>query len=255
MIKFMRMTLSAALLAGLPLSGLSAEERILSTLEREQLRKEIREYLLDEPEVIMEAVRILEQRQVMEGAAKEKDLIAQYGDQIFNDGVSYVGGNPEGSITLVEFLDYRCGYCKRAHDEIAKLVDTDGDIKLIVKEFPILGPDSLLSARAAIATLNTQGGEAYKRMNDALMKFGGKINDKMLDRIASGANVDAAKMRAGMDDPKVDEIIAANRKLAQALDISGTPTFILPAKFIKGYLPYESMVEAVSLARRVKNDG
>ncbi len=255
MTKFLKLTLSAALFAALPLTGLSAQERILSTLEREQLRKEIREYLLDEPEVIMEAVRILEQRQVLEGAAKEKDLIATYGDKIFNDGVSYIGGNLEGSITLVEFLDYRCGYCKRAHDEIAKLVESDGDIKLIVKEFPILGPDSLLSARAAIATLNTQGDAAYKRMNDALMKFGGKLSDKMLDRIASGAKVDASKMRAGMDDPKVDEIIAANRELAQALDISGTPTFILPSKFIKGYLPYESMVEAVTLARRVKDGG
>lgn len=226
---------------------------VLSTLDRETLRQEIRQYLLDEPQIIMEAVRILEQRQQMAEADRERQLIAQYNDALYKDENSYVGGNPEGSITLIEFLDYRCGYCKRAHGEVAELIRTDGDIRLIVKEFPILGPDSVLAARAAIATKLSQGDEAYKNMNNALMEFGGTITDKVLARIAKSAGIDGRKMQASMSDPRVDEIIAANRQLAAALDISGTPTFILPSKFIKGYLPYERMVEAVQLARRVQN--
>jgi len=253
MTKLLNTVALAACLSLLPFSLASAQDSKLSQLDRDELGTEIRRYLLENPEVIMEAVRILEQRQVLESAAREGDLIKEHQAAIFEDGHSYVGGNLEGSITLVEFVDYRCGYCKRAHDEVAELVRKDGDIKLIVKEFPILGPDSVLASRAAIATKITQGNEAYKRMNDALMKFGGAINDQLLDRIAKGAKVDAAEMRKGMEDPQVDDIIAQNRALATTLDISGTPTFILPAKFIKGYLPYERMVEAVELARNVQD--
>lgn len=252
MMKRLQSVAYAALLCSLSFGFASAQESQLSKLDREQLRQEIRQYLLDEPQIIMEAVRILEQRQVMESAAKEGDLITEYAKAIFDDGYSYIGGNPEGSITLVEFLDYRCGYCKRAHDEVAELISTDGDIKLIVKEFPILGPDSVLASKAAIATLLTQGDDAYKRMNDALMKFGGQINDKLLDRVAKSAKIDIAEMRTGMEDPRVDDIIKQNRTLAGALDITGTPTFILPSKFIKGYLPLERMVEAIELARNVQ---
>ena len=111
----------------------------MSDKERAIFRDEIRSYLMENPKVIMEAVAVLEQRQGQEQMQADIVLVTNNAEQIFNDGYSFVGGNPEGDITLVEFVDYRCGYCKKAHGEVTKLLKTDGNIRIILKEFPILG--------------------------------------------------------------------------------------------------------------------
>ena len=156
----------AATLA-LPASAMDLTE--LTDAERAQFRAEVRSYLMDNPEVIMEAVELLQNREADAQAQADVSMVSDNADVIFDDGYSWVGGNPEGDITLVEFLDYRCGYCKRAHGEVAKLLETDGNIRLIVKELPILGDDSVLASRFAIATKQVAGGDAYRAMNDALM--------------------------------------------------------------------------------------
>ena len=220
-------------------------------LDEAAFRARVRDYLLDDPDVLVEAMQVLEERRRIDEAATEADLVAQYSADIFEDGHSYVGGNPNGSITVVEFQDYRCGYCKRAHGEVAELISSDGDIRLIIKEFPILGEDSMTTSRVAVATKLTQGDEAYKRMSDALMTFGGPINDASIDRLAQSADVDIAAVRAAMDDPEIDRQIAANHQLARALAISGTPTFIVGKKLVRGYLPLEEMRKVVELSRNV----
>lgn len=219
--------------------------------DQAQLRAEIRSYLLEEPEVILEAFQILEERRVVEEAQADIDLVKVNAEAIFEDGFSYVGGNPEGSITLVEFQDYRCGYCKRAHGEVQELIAEDGDIRLVIKEFPILGADSLLTSRLAIATLMTQGGEAYKRISDAFMSYAGPINDESIDRLAQGALVDIAQSRSALEDPEIMERIDKTRQLSAALKISGTPTFIIGEKVVRGYLPKDELAEVVALSRRV----
>ncbi|HHI70877.1 MAG TPA: DsbA family protein, partial [Rhodobacteraceae bacterium] len=107
--------------------------------ERDVFRSEIRDYLLENPEVLLEAISILEQRQADEQAGNDKALLQTNFNDIYNDGVSFVGGNPDGDITIVEFSDYRCPYCKRAHPEVADLLKSDGNIRFIYKEYPILG--------------------------------------------------------------------------------------------------------------------
>jgi len=223
----------------------------MPVMDKEAIRAEIRDYILEEPEIILEAFRLLEEKRVVEEAQTDIDLVKAHADELFSDGYSFVGGNPEGSITLVEFQDYRCGYCKRAHGEVQQLVEEDGDIRVIVKEFPILGPDSTLTSELAVATLMTQGDAAYKRISDAFMTYGGPINEAAIDRLAQGALVDIAQSRAALDDPEVKRRISATRALGSAMKISGTPTFVIGDKIVRGYLPKDQMAEVVALSRRV----
>ena len=233
------MAFALASLTALPAQALDLET--MSDAEREAFRAEIRAYLLDNPEVIMEAVAVLEQRQAEAQAQNDVELVKSNSEAIFNDGHSWTGGNPEGDITLVEFMDYKCGYCKRAFPEVNDLLEFDGNIKLIVKEFPILGEQSMLAARFAIATLQTQGDEAYEQVHDALMVFSGDINETALTRMAEGFGLDSAAITAHMDSDEVNTVIAENRALAQRLNISGTPSFVMNDQMLRGYLPLDEM--------------
>ncbi len=229
--------LAAAL--ALPASAMDLTE--LTDAERAQFRAEVRAYLMDNPEVIMEAVELLQSREAEAQAQADVNMVSDNAAAIFDDGYSWVGGNPEGDITLVEFLDYRCGYCKRAHGEVAKLLETDGNIRIIVKELPILGEDSVLASRFAIATKQVEGGDAYKAMNDALMAYSGSITVPAMRRIAETLDLDAGAIEARMDSEEVTQEIAQTRALAQTLQISGTPTFVVHDEMLRGYLPYDQM--------------
>lgn len=231
-------TALAAALA-LPVAAMDLQE--LTDEERALFRAEVRAYLMENPEVIMEAVELLQTREAEEAAQADLNLVSQNADAIFNDGYSWVGGNPDGDITLVEFLDYRCGYCKRAHDEVAKLLKSDGNIRLIVKEFPILGDQSVLASRFAVATKQVAGDDSYKALHDALMEFNGDISLAALRRLASTFGLDADAIEAHMDSDDVTREIAETRALAQELRISGTPTFVLEDEMLRGYLPFDQL--------------
>jgi protein-disulfide isomerase len=196
---------------------------------------------MDNPEVIMEAVSLLEERQAQAQAEADLDLVSQNADALFNDGFSYVGGNPDGDITLVEFMDYRCGFCKRAFGEVEKLLEADGNIRFIVKEFPILGDQSVLASRYAIATKLVEGDDAYKSIHDALMSFSGEISMPALRRLAGSFNLDSDAIEARMEDDEVTDALRANRALAQQLQISGTPTFVLEDEMLRGFLPFDQL--------------
>lgn len=228
----------AATLA-LPAAAMDLTE--LSDAERAQFRAEVRAYLMENPEVIMEAVDALREKEAHAQAQADVDLVSVNAEAIFNDGYSWVGGNPDGDITLVEFLDYRCGYCKKAHDEVAKLLKTDGNIRLIVKEFPILGEQSVMASRFAVAVKQVAGDDSYKALNDALMAFKGDVSLASLRRLASTFGLDADAIEATMDSDAVTQEIADTRALAQRLQITGTPTFVMKDELLRGYLPYEQM--------------
>ncbi|MEL6565137.1 MAG: DsbA family protein [Pseudomonadota bacterium] len=220
--------------AALDLTQMTDEERAI-------FREEVRAYLMDNPEVIMEAVAVLEAREAAAQAQADLSLVSDNAADIFDDGFSWVGGNPDGDITLVEFLDYRCGFCKRAHGEVAKLLENDGNIRLIVKEFPILGEQSLLASRFAVATKQIAGDEAYKGVNDALMAMNGDVTMRTLRRMASTFGLDADAIEAHMDNDAVTDEIRRTRALAQRLQITGTPTFVLEDELLRGFLPYDEM--------------
>lgn len=238
---------ATALALTLPAQAMDLTE--LTDAERAQFRAEVRSYLLDNPEVIMEAVELLQNREAEAQANAEQSLISDNADAIFNDGYSYVGGNPEGDITLVEFLDYKCGYCKRAHPEVEKLLKTDGNIKLIVKEFPILGAESMLASRYVVAAKQVVGGDSYKALGDALMAYNGEVTLPALRRLAATFGLDSEAIEAKMDSDEVTAEIAKTRALADRLRISGTPTFVLEDEMLRGYLPYDQMMALVEEKR------
>jgi protein-disulfide isomerase len=223
----------------------------LSDAEKAEFGKQVREYLLENPEVIIEAIDILEQRNAVAEAAADKELVQANADELFNDGYSWVGGNPDGDITLVEFMDYRCGYCRRAVPEVASLLAEDGNIRLVIKELPILGEASVMSSRFAIATKQVAGDDAYKQVHDALLEFSGEPTEVTLRRISDGLGLDSDAIIAAMGGDEVTEEIAQTRALAQRMKISGTPSFVLGSEMLRGFLPAEQMLQ---IANGVRED-
>lgn len=238
----MTMALGAAPLAA---DGLTD----MSDAERAAFREEIRAYLLEHPEVIFEAVDAMKAREAAAGVEADKALIAAHRADIFEDGYSWIGGNPEGDVTLVEFMDYRCGYCRRAVPEVASLLESDGNIRLIIKEFPILGEASMTSSRFAIATKIVAGDEAYQQVHDALLTLEGDVGEVQLRRLADSLALDGDAILAEMDSDEVTHVIAANRDLAQRLQINGTPSFVLEGQMLRGFLPAEQMAQIIAEER------
>ncbi|NOR63590.1 MAG: thioredoxin domain-containing protein [Rhodobacteraceae bacterium] len=225
----------------------------MTDTETEAFGAAVRAYLLDNPEVIMEAVAVLEERQQQEAAGSDVDLVAQYYDQIFHDGFSHVSGNPDGTIEIVEFSDYKCGYCKRAYPELLQLVEDNPDIRMVVKEYPILGAESILASRAAIAVQITEGDEAYEVFHDALMRENGPLTELSLPLIAERLGLDSAAMVEVMNTALVTQIIQTNRTLGQQMQVSGTPTYVIGTNMLRGYVPLAGMQQIVDEARAALN--
>ncbi|MEM1362727.1 MAG: DsbA family protein [Pseudomonadota bacterium] len=239
----------AGALAVAPIVALAQDLTDLSTEERSALHEEFRAYLLENPEILLEAMQILEDRQATAQADADKLLLQQLTSEIQNDGRSWEGGNPDGDVVMVEFLDYRCGYCKRAHDDVAELISSDGNIRFIVKEFPILGQGSLLASQFAIATRMEAGDDAYKAVHDALMKLRQEPSEEALRQIALDQGLDADAVLARMEDPEIVAELRANRALAEQLSIQGTPSFIIGDEFVRGYVTLSAMREIVAEQR------
>lgn len=239
--------LSLAVLTG---HGASAQDAFdpaaMSDSQREAFGEAVRDYLLSNPQIIMEAVAVLEQRESNMQAQTDEALVSNNADAIFDDGYSWVGGNPDGDITVVEFMDYRCSYCRRAAPEVAQLMESDGDIRLILKEFPILGEASMISSRFAIATQIVAGDDAYKAVHDALMALEGEPTDAVLARLANTFGLDSEAIMAEMDSDEVTRRIAETRALAQALQINGTPTFVFGDQLVRGFAPLDVMQQIVA---------
>ncbi len=225
----------------LALPATAEEAGAMTDAEREAFRAEVRAYLLDNPEVLMEAIAVLEARDREAQTAADTELARANAEALFNDGHSWVGGNPEGDITIVEFIDYRCGYCRQAFAEVEALLELDGNIRFIVKEFPILGEQSLLASKFAVAVHQLHGDDAYKQVHDTLMTLRSDISAETLARLAEGLGLEAGPILARMEGDEVARVIEENRLLAQSMRISGTPTFVVEDLMLRGYVPLPQM--------------
>ncbi len=239
--------LGVALAFALPAAALDPAS--MTPEERAAFRAEVRAYLLENPEVLMEAIGVLEQRQSEAQAAGDVALVKANSDALLNDPNSWITGNPQGDITVVEFIDYRCSYCRRAHDEDAALLKADTNVRLIVKEFPILGEDSVTSSRFAIAVRQLSGDAAYEKAHEALIKMTGPMNPPRLLDLAAEIGVDGEAVLARMAAPEVTAVIAANRALGERLQINGTPTFVIAEALVRGYVPVDGMLGIVAQQR------
>lgn len=249
----MKITRLAACLAGalmLATPSLALDLGAMTDAERAAFRAEVRAYLLENPEVLMEAIGVLEQRQQQDQVDADLTLLQVNADAILNDPNSWVGGNPDGDITIVEFTDYRCGYCRKAHPEVTELIKSDGNIRFVIKEFPILGDASITSARFAISVLQLAGGETYQRANEALITLRGEPDKKTLARLAEDLGLDVDTVFARMESDEVSQVIADNHALASRLQISGTPTYVIDQTMVRGYVPLDGMRQIVADQRK-----
>lgn len=218
--------------------------------QRKALQGEIRKYLLENPEIIMEAVSVLEKKRATQREQDDRILVKTYEQALTGDPHSWVGGNKEGDVTVIEFVDYRCGYCRKAHDDVAALLKADKNIRLIVKELPILGENSVISSQFAIAVKLISGDKAYKAASEALIRLKPQPTDPVLRRLAGTLGLDADAIMKKMQSEEVAKIIQANRLLGRQLRINGTPTFVIGDEMVRGYVPMAAMAEIVDDARK-----
>ena len=221
----------------------------MTDLQRDAFRAEVRAYLIDNPGVIMEAIAVLEDRQEQAEATRDETLAQINMNALINDGVSFVGGNPEGDITIIEFVDYRCGFCRRAHPEVAELITSDGNIRIITKEFPILGEQSMLASQFAVATMTVAGNEAYKMVSDALIALQSDITPASLSSLASAFDLNTDAIFAEMQSDATKTVLINNRALGDRMQITGTPTFIFGDQLVRGYINLSQMRQIVEQKR------
>lgn len=244
----MRLTLAALALSAAP--ALAEGLTDMTEAERAAFNDAVRAYLMENPEVIVEAMTELQVREDRAAADRDLQMLADNHDVIFNSPDDWAGGNLEGDITVVEFMDYRCGYCHKAYQEVEELVEGDGNIRFVLKEFPILGEQSLLTSKFAIAIRQLYGDEAYKAAHDALFALRGDATEESLARLATDLGHDPAAVTAKMADPSVEAVIAANHALATTMEINGTPTFVIDNTMVRGYVPLDGMRQIVEGQRQ-----
>lgn len=235
--------LSILLLWGI-VSSVSAAE--FSDSQRKEMEAIIKDYLLSNPDLLREMGQRLEQQERLAEDQQRKGALVSNADQIFRDGTDFVAGNPKGTVTMVEFFDYNCGWCKKGFPEVLSLIEEDKDLKFVMKEFPIFGGDSDYAAQAAIAA-NKQG--KYWALHVAMMGQEGKITKETVDELATAQGLDMAQLKKDMESPETAGILERNRALAQSLAINGTPAFIIDDRLVPGYLPKAELASAINQVR------
>ena len=200
-------------------------------LEEKRVIEIVRNYLTENPEILVEMTTELDKRQAEEQAAQQSKAISENKDALFRSKLSYTGGNPDGDVTLVEFFDYNCGYCKRALPDIVKLVDGDSKVKLVLKELPIFGEDSEAAAKGALAAMKQN---KYFEMHQKLYSGSGKADKEKVLKVAGELGLDVEKLKTDMESDDVKKALEESRELAQKLGLQGTPLFLIGDKVIPG---------------------
>jgi protein-disulfide isomerase len=205
------------------------------------IRQIVRDYLVEHPEVLLEAQQVLMERRRQQASNQARNAISANAQELYHDREAPVGGNPNGRIMLVEFFDYRCSHCRRAKPMLDQVLNDNDDVRIIYKEFPILGEDSVRAAKAALAARN-QG--KYFALHDALMAASGTFTRARIMEIAAKAGLDTTRLSEDMDDPAIIATLQRNRRLANALGVEGTPNFVLMDELIRG-APNQSQFQAL----------
>ena len=249
MIRWLMVPLAWALCFGAAPMARAADP--MNPAQVEQVEKVIRDYLLKNPELIIQAVRGLEERQKREASEMTRELIGKHSKELRQDPDSYVAGNPKGDVTIVEFFDYRCGYCKQVHPVVKNVLRADGKVRLVMKEFPVLGPESVAASRAAVAAFRGQR-DKYFAFHDAMMERRGALNEAVIMEIAAAVGLNVEKLKTDMKSAEVDRTLRENQKLAQTLGINGTPAFIVGKELLPGAIELDALKESVARARGSK---
>ena len=243
---------TAALLAAS--AALPARAQAFNDEQRTDIERIIKEYLLSHPEVLQQAVAELEKRQQAAEAEKARTAIKSNSEALFNSPRQVVVGNPKGDVTLVEFFDYNCGYCKRAMTDMFDLMKNDGKLKVVLKEFPVLGPGSVEAAQVAVAVrMQDKTGKKYLDFHQRLLGARGPADKAHALAAAKEAGFDMARIEKDLASEEVKETLRENMKVADAIGINGTPSYIIGSDVVIGAQGYDVLKEKVDASRKTEN--
>jgi protein-disulfide isomerase len=240
-------TLLALALCGAPL-GASAQS--FSNTQRGDIETIVRNYLVAHPEVLEEAMAELNKRQAAAEIEKHEASIATNAETIFNSPRGVMLGNKDGDVTFVEFFDYNCGYCKRAMADMLDLMKTDSKLKVVLKEFPVLSEGSVDAAKVAVAVrMQDPGGKRYLDFHQKLLGGRGPADKARAIAAAKDAGLDTARIEKDLASPEVRATIEENMRLAEAMGMNGTPSYVIGKQVVIGAVGLEGLKEKISVAR------
>lgn len=217
--------------------------------EKEEIGQIVREYLLENPEIMIEVQQALETKQEQESIEQKSEILAQSSDAIFNNPFDPVFGNPDGDVTIVEFFDYNCGYCRRSLPDMQHILETDPNVKFVLKEFPIFGPNSIAVHKVALAYKNTAP-EKYFDYHVAMMGQDEQLDEALALKIAEDSGVDMDALRDEMNNPAIIESFRQTDSLAGGLGITGTPSYVIGGEVVVGARGKDLLIEKIENMRK-----
>lgn len=238
--------MSALAAAGPALGQEQSRPAQFDPAEETAIRDIVREYLVTHPEVVIEAIQVYQQRQKVIAEERKREVLKLQQAAIFDNPHDPFIGNPNGDVVIVEFFDYRCGYCRSVANRLRDTTNADGRIRLVMKEFPILGPDSQFAARAALASVKQ---DLYEPFHYAMMNAKGKLDSRTVLAIASEVGLDVQRLQQDMQAREIDGLLRRNFELAEMLDINGTPAFVIGDEVIPGAIDMQTLQDKVDQIR------
>jgi protein-disulfide isomerase len=226
-----------------PSQGLTAEQR-------KAIVGLIRETLLQNPEIIQEAMIELERRNAVAQADAQRSAVLTEKAKLVDPATSAIVGNPQGDVTIVEFMDYNCGFCKRAVEDVRALVKEDPKLKVVIKDFPILGPDSVEASRVAVAAMTQLQGQKYFDFHNKLMATKGRINGAKALEVAKEAGADVERLKKDMESAQTKGVIEDTVALGDRLGLTGTPAFILGDEVVFGAVGAPALKQKIEAVRK-----
>jgi protein-disulfide isomerase len=241
----------AAVLGALALSPAAlAQSPTFNDQQRQEIGGIVREYLLKNPEILQEVMAELEKRQADAQRTAQSSALKETRQAVLNAPHSYVVGNPSGDVTLVEFFDYNCGYCKRALGDVRTMAKADPKLRVVLKDFPVLGPDSVEASRVALAVKNQLQGEKLFDYHTKLLESRGRVNGERALAVAKEMGVDMARLQKDADSAEIRAAMQENVSLGDKLGLTGTPAFIIGDEVIAGAVGLDPLKRVVASVRQ-----
>jgi protein-disulfide isomerase len=242
---------AAALLGALTLAPAAmAQSAVFNEQQKQAIGEIVKDYLIKNPEVLTEVIAELEKRQAEAQQASQASAVKETQQSLLNASHSYVVGNPSGDITLVEFFDYNCGYCKKALADVQTLMKSDPKLRVVLKDFPVLGPDSVEASRVALAVKNQLQGQKLLDYHVKVMDSRGRVNAERAVAVAREMGVDVARLQKDMEGAEVRNALQENMALGDKLSLTGTPAFIIGETVIPGAVGLDPLKQVVANMRQ-----
>jgi len=220
-----------------------------TALQKNEVRNTIREFLVENPQVVVEALESVQSQQQQSEGRRRQNAVTARADQLFKSRSDPSVGDPTATVTIVEFFDYQCPYCRRMTQQLAELNEEDPDLRIVYKEFPVFGPASTLAASAAVGAMR-QG--KYEDFHLALMGIRGAPSERTIFRMAERIGMDVGRLRADMNSATPQRLFQRNRQLADELGIRGTPAFVIGDQVIPGAIDMDRLRALIADQRKAQ---